>query len=341
VSHLGSQISALADGQMSPATAERALAHVATCARCAAELEAARAARRTVASADGAAPPADLTARLLSLAGSALREPVGERVDPFAAPRVPRATYGSATRLDRTIPPHTLTGDISGRSPAWRLAAGSLVGLGVVAVTLFVMGDGPAVLPSDASTQAFALLGQATSPQAAVTAGPVTVSDEMAGGTVVAEPWRRVARDPADSGSASGRTDYLAWMRTHGWTAPARVPAGWSITSVRLFDDTLEVDLAGAAGTLVMTQRHGRLDTDALTPAERQVLADRTVYVLSSQPWHAAWQSGDTVVEVVSEARSVDAQVVMAQFPATGYDGGVVARIRRGWGTMTRTISQP
>ncbi|WP_211254588.1 zf-HC2 domain-containing protein, partial [Cellulomonas cellasea] len=35
MSHLGSRISALADGQLAPAAAERALAHVATCPQCA------------------------------------------------------------------------------------------------------------------------------------------------------------------------------------------------------------------------------------------------------------------------------------------------------------------
>lgn len=341
MSHLGSRISALADGQLSPADAERALAHVATCPQCAAGLEAARSARRAVASADVVAPTADLTARLLSLAGPAPRGAGDDWVDPFAAGDRSGAPRRSTERFGRDVPPHTLTGDLTGRHPGWRLAAGSLVGLGAVAVVLFVMGDGPAVRPSDASARSFTLLGQATSLQAAVATAPMTVHAQDASDTTVGETWRQVARDAADSGTVTGGTDYLAWMRAHGWTAPAQVPAGWSVTSVRRLDDTLEVDLAGPAGTLVLSERHGRLDTDALAPAERQVVADRVVYVLSSRPWHAAWQSGDTVVEAVSPVCSDEAQAALAQFPIAGYDEGVSARIRRGWGTMTQAFTQP
>ena len=67
MSHLGTRLSALADGQLAPAATERALAHVAGCPQCAAELTAARAARRALAAADDVTPAPDLTARLLSL----------------------------------------------------------------------------------------------------------------------------------------------------------------------------------------------------------------------------------------------------------------------------------
>lgn len=340
MSHLGSRISALADGQLSPADAERALAHVVTCPQCAAGLEAARSARRAVASADVAAPTADLTARLLLLAGSRAQDAGEFRVDPFATPQQPGAPRRPAVSLGRDVPRHTLTGDLTGRHRGWRVAAGSLVGFGAIAAVLFLVGDGPAVLPTDASEQSFALLGQATSRQAAVPTVPMTGSDPMAIRTMVGDPWRPVARDVVDTSSTAEGTDHLAWMRAHGWTAPEQVPAGWSVTSVRLLDDTLQVDLAGPAGALVLSERHGRLDTGTLAAAKRHVLAARAVYVLSTQPWHAVWQSGDTVVEVVSSTGSDDAQTVLAQFPLAGYDEGVEARIRRGWGTMTQAFAQ-
>ncbi|WP_205687455.1 zf-HC2 domain-containing protein, partial [Cellulomonas endophytica] len=68
MSHLGSRIDALADGQLAPAAAERALAHVAACPACAEELAAARDAHRRLAAAADVAPAPDLTARLLRLA---------------------------------------------------------------------------------------------------------------------------------------------------------------------------------------------------------------------------------------------------------------------------------
>ena len=51
MTHLGSRLSALVDGQLSPAESERALEHVAGCPRCTEELAAARAARRALSAA--------------------------------------------------------------------------------------------------------------------------------------------------------------------------------------------------------------------------------------------------------------------------------------------------
>ncbi len=330
MSHLGDRISALADGQLSPAATERALAHVATCCPCTSELASARAARRAVASADAVAPTADLTARLLSLAGPAPRGGGRERVDPFAYPAAGAVSWDGISRPDRGVPPHTLTGDLTARRSMRRITAGSLTALGVMVVALFILGDGPAVLPSDGPAQSFALLGAAT-----------TVAADGSG-AVSAESWRPLVRVVADDVATSGATDYIGWMRAHGWTAPTEVPAGWSVTAVRFLDETtLEVDLVGPAGTLVVTERHGRLDIDALSGTERNLVADRTVYVLGATPWHAAWQSGDTVVEVVAATGSGDVETLVAQFPLDAYDEGVPARITRGWGTMTQTLVQP
>ncbi|WP_242448377.1 zf-HC2 domain-containing protein [Cellulomonas sp. WB94] len=335
MSHLGDRISALADGQLSPAATERALAHVATCCLCTSELAAARAARRAVASADSVAPTADLTARLLSLAGAAPREGGPVRVDPFAYPTAGGASWGGGPRLDRGVPAHTLTGDLTARRSIRRITVGSLTGLGVMVVTLFALGDGPAVLPTDGPAQSFALLGAAT-PLAA----PAVVAGTS--GAVSSGSWHPLVRVVADDTGTAGATDYIAWMRAHGWTAPTQVPVGWTVTAVRLLDETtLEVDLVGPEGTLVVTERHGRLDTDALVGTERRVVADRTVYVLGATPWHAAWQSGDTVVEVVAATGSGDVETLVAQFPLDAYDQGVPARITRGWGTMTQTLVQP
>jgi Putative zinc-finger len=335
VSHLGDRISALADGQLSPAATERALAHVATCRLCTSELAAARAARRAVASADVVAPTADLTARLLSLAQAAPRAAGCERVDPFAYPAAGGASWGAGPRFDRGVPAHTLTGDLTGRRSMRRLTIGSLAGLGVVVVTLFVLGDGPAVVPSDGPAQSFALLGAATP-----LATPVAAAGSA--GAAAAGSWRPLVRVVADDAASVGATDYVGWIRAHGWTAPTQVPVGWSVTSVRFLDEmTLEVDLAGPAGSLVVTERHGRLDTDALSGTERHVVADRTVYVFGATPWHAAWQSGDTVVEVVAATGSGEVETLVAQFPLDEYDEGVPARITRGWGTMTQTLVQP
>ncbi|MFC4554264.1 zf-HC2 domain-containing protein [Georgenia faecalis] len=70
MNHLGTRISALADGQLPAEEAEQALAHVASCTWCAHLLREERAARRVVAQAGDVAPSDALTARLLALAHS-------------------------------------------------------------------------------------------------------------------------------------------------------------------------------------------------------------------------------------------------------------------------------
>lgn len=68
--HLGNRVSALVDGQLTPEAAERALAHAAACPECRAALDAERAARRVIRSAEDLMPSDDLTVRLLALSRS-------------------------------------------------------------------------------------------------------------------------------------------------------------------------------------------------------------------------------------------------------------------------------
>lgn len=357
--HLGSRVSALVDGQLTPSATERALAHVACCTRCASELASARAARRVLSAADDVQPAGDLTARLLALGGgpSVGARPLGagpgfggqRPMAPFASPSGRPATF---TDTPITATPRTsllggrgfpvaalaglggqpgtpegpdrggvIAGAVTPGRRGLRAVVGSVTGLGVVAAALFVLGDRPEVTPAAASTQALATLGNAS------TAAVPVISTATA----------------AEPGASSASEEYLSWMRAQGWACPSEVPAGWSVSSVRLRDggSTLEVALSGPVGDLVVTEQQGRLDTGALTAAERLTIADRTVYLLSSTPWHVAWQSGDTVVEVVSSDGSADVETVVAQFPEHGFDSGLPARLTRGWDTFAAAVHLP
>ncbi|HEY0215233.1 MAG TPA: zf-HC2 domain-containing protein [Cellulomonas sp.] len=354
--HLGSRVSALADGQLAPAAAERALGHVAGCTRCAGELAAARAARRALSCVDDIRPAGDLTARLLALGcGPGGEDRPVRPMTPFVPPSTRHATF---TDTPVTATPRTsllgghrlglsalgglggiggqgalgggqggvLTGSVTPGRRGLRAVVGSVTGLGVVAAALFVLGDRPAVTPAAQNAEAMSLLGTAgtSALPAAVTAS--TGSNGTAG---------------LQDGSSTA--DYLTWMRAQGWTCPTEVPDGWTVSSVRLRDEgtTLEVDLSGPVGDLVVTEQQGRLDTDALTAADRVTVADRTVYLLSTAPWHIAWQSGDTVVEVVSADSSSDVASVVAQFPESGFDSGLPARLTRGWDTLAAAVHLP
>ncbi|WP_282946852.1 zf-HC2 domain-containing protein [Cellulomonas endometrii] len=351
--HLGDRVSALVDGQLAPAAAERALAHVACCPRCASDLAAARAARRVLSDVDDVRPAGDLTARLLALGGAAGPDGApgapaaraARPMDPFVPPSGARgasAAFGDGRALLGQQPGvlgsrgllggSVLGGGVLGgrgfigtREPfgahgrrGLRAAVGSLTGLGMVAVGLFLLGDRPPVAPATESSEALSLLGDA-----GASAVPVSVGAEPAAGASTEE--------------------YLDWMRAEGWTCPAEVPDDWSVTSVRLRDGgaTLEVDLSGPSGDVVVTEQHGRLDAAALTAADRLDVDGRTVYLLSSAPWHAAWQSGDTVIEIVSADAGPDVATVVSQFPDGEFDSGLPARLTRGWDTFTAAMHLP
>ncbi len=339
MNHLGARISALADGQLPPAAAERALAHVALCPQCAQELAGARRARRALTGADDVLPNADLTARLLSL-GCLPPQPPASHRDPFVPPSGRRVTSGRGAAVFAL---HTgaLTGDVAPRRPVLRIAAGSLAGLGEVAAALFVLGEQPSVVPSTQPSLALSRLGEAATGRAAATA-TTPVGTDGPDGAAGAAGTNAAGTYGAQGSGSSTLEDNLAWIRAEGWTCPSTLPDGWSITSVRLLDSSavLEVDLAGPVGELVVTEQRGRLDTEALDGIAHRTVGGRTVYVLSTLPWHVAWQSGDTVVEVVSASGSSAAESVVAEFPADGFDAGVPARITRGWDALAAAVMQ-
>ncbi|MBT0992784.1 zf-HC2 domain-containing protein [Cellulomonas sp. DKR-3] len=317
MSHLGSRISALVDGQLSVDATERALAHVASCALCAEALAHARAARRALAECADDVPPApDLTARLLSLASSAPAPsavPPPPPRDPFAPPSltVP-ALHGRQARA--------LRGDVAAHRSVSRIAATSLAGVGALAAMLFVMGEQPAVVPVGHPGTDLDLLGSAA---AATSARTTALADGM----------------PAGLAGQDGQ-EVAAALRDGGWSFPTSLPTGWSVADVRWSDETdgapvLEVDLAGPEGTLVVTEQEGRLDLAALDGADVIEVGGRQAYVLSYAPWHAVWQCDDTVVQVVAGG---DASSIVAAFPGGAYDDGVPARIWRGWSTVTGAL---
>jgi cytochrome c-type biogenesis protein CcmH/NrfG len=95
---LGERVADLADGRLDPAATERALAHVAGCATCRAELDAQRAASAALRSLAPAEPSADLLARLRATGapdtvpaqGRAASRPVLVAPVPATAVRRPR-----------------------------------------------------------------------------------------------------------------------------------------------------------------------------------------------------------------------------------------------------------
>jgi anti-sigma factor RsiW len=320
MTHLGTQLSALADGQLAPAVAERALAHVAGCPQCAADLAAARAARAALAAAFEVRPAPDLTARLLALGATPAPAP---RPQPGPLPRPVQRLRRYRADADRTdpfggspmlpgagrLPSGALRGDVDRR----RLGTGPVLvagaGLGLVAA-LFVTGAEPTFAPEDHPGVALTVLGRAAA----------------AAGTTTA-PSVSTALLTSEAPTPSAARELAAWLDAHPWASEVAVPADHVLAAVRGGEETLEVDLVGPRGLVVVTQTRGRL-ADVGEPV---VISGREVRLLSTSPWQAAWQWGDVVVTVVAEVPSEAAAEVVEAYPVEPYDDGAPARVRRGW----------
>ena len=331
MTHLGTLISALADDQLSPATRERALTHVAGCDQCAAELAVARAVRKRLSCARDVLPTTDLTSRLLALSAQ-IPEAEGDPLRKGPAARDPWAPPPEAGALSCA-----LTGDIAAharRRRSRRVLVAASSGVAVLAVALFTLGDRPVVVPDRHVASPLTVLAEAGGATAAgaTEVALVPVLPELSDDTGEGLP------DGVDLADSSA----LAWMAENGWTSPTGILDGFDVTSVQLVGterDVLRMDLTGPDGTIVVREQVGRLDTSNLSRSED--FEGRAVYVLSDEPPHLVWQAGDTVIDVVAEARKEVLAAFVATFPAHDFDEGVPARISRGWTTMTGALGTP
>lgn len=342
MSHLGSQVSALVDGQLAPAVAERVLAHAAACRECAEELAAARAARRALAGAADVPVDPGLTARLVALGAPPCDPPSRGVPRKDVVRRLPDGSLPMPGSRRAELPGRAtgcLGGDLArSRTPARVLATAA--GVGAMAAALVVLGVQPVVAPSAHPAHALTLLSRAGTGEG-VTATPRTSalgsSGALGSTTTAALTWRSTAT------AASGEGEpLLTWLGDEGWSAPDHLPEGYTVTTVR--DDVdgssgIEVDLAGPLGTIVVTEQHGRLDPAAVAGAPLTTVGERSVHLLSGAPWHVVWQSGDTVVSVVAQTRTSAAEELVTAYPHDRYDDRVAARLARGWDVIAGSWS--
>ncbi|PFG33738.1 anti-sigma factor family protein [Sanguibacter antarcticus] len=316
--HLGSQVSALVDGQLDAAARDRALVHVAGCSRCAGDLVAARDARQSLrGQLTEVLPAPELVSRLLALSVD----------DGPGAQRIPCPPGASSSWSGEDLPPRSLAlcGDLrDGGLPRWA-RAGALSALavtGIAAAGLFVLGARPVVVPSRATTDALSVLASAPLPLRS-TDGPAPV---------VLEIPTSVGAAPTD--------DVFGWLGEHGWERPATLPDGVRLTQVRFAGDNdgiLEVDLESPLGRVVVREQKGRLDSTALD-GTAQSIGGNPVYVVSETPVHLVWQSSDTVIDVVSEMDLEDVLQLVSTFTVDEFDTGFQARVERGWSTLTGVL---
>ena len=322
--HLGALVSDLADGQLSVAETEHALAHVAICPVCWTELEASRAARRAVARTSDVAPDAALTMRLLALAGT--------------GPEAGRSPVPAGPGVGQPRPSgRVLTGEIGSRAAVRRRAL-SFAGFAVAAAAavLFALGGEPRVTPSVHPGVAQGLL-----------AGAPFESEARAGSALVVNASSEVSDRAAVTGSIDPmemgplQAAVLGWLRSHGWAEPSELPAGFTVTAIRLReagDSVLELDLARGTERIVLLEQVGLLDPSGFSDVVPQRIRDRDVYVVATTPWHLVWASGNTVVTVIAEAPADVIESLVAAFPLGAQSASVPGRVGRGWAVMTGAV---
>ena len=322
--HLGALVADLADGQLPPADTERALAHVAICARCAAELEESRAARRAIARSGDVAPDAALTARLLALVHNAPE---------LGRSRSPAGPGVGETRLSGRV----LTGELEPRIVT-RERAAAIGGLAVLAAAaaLFVLGGEPLVAPSTHPGVAQRLLAEAPFESGAQPRSTLVVN-----ASAEVTDLAPVIGDGVLMETAQQHGAVLSWLRAHRWTCPRELPAGFAVTAIQLResdDSVLELDLARGAQRIVVLEQRGRLDPSGFRDVVPERIRERDVYVLATTPWHLVWESDGTVVTVIAEAPSEVIEGVVASFPARVESTSVPVRISRGWAVVTGAV---
>lgn len=110
--------------------------------------------------------------------------------------------------------------------------------------------------------------------------------------------------------------------------AGERVAGTEDVTSV-------QVDLRGGEGTAVVREYQGKLDPDAIKTMSADTIDGHTVHVMSQTPWHAVWQSDETVIEVVSAHESDALADLLTLYPDRSFSDSLDRRIVRGWRVLS------
>ena len=311
--HLGTRVSALVDGQLSPRAAERALAHAVGCPRCRAALDAERGARRVVSASGDFEPSEDFTSRLIELPG-------------LAPPGL----------LDMSGPPPELRHPRTRRGP--RVALVATAGAAAAVSGLYLLGG--AAVPSVTEEEVRAAARNAMPVGTAMLGSGLSaesddVEDDGARGGSVEEVARTAAQ-------GDGTAAAVEWLRENGWPSPEMVPTGLEIVAIReLGDDALEIELAGDEAHVVVVERRGVLGPEELAGARPIRIGDVQAYVISQDPWTAVMQSGDDVVVVTCAGADSAARSVLGAMPAepAAAPGGVAERVARGWERAVAAVS--
>lgn len=98
---------------------------------------------------------------------------------------------------------------------------------------------------------------------------------------------------------------------------------------------TQQVNVGVQSDPVMVREQLGELDVQELDPILRTEISQRPVFVLSTEPLHLVWQSGDIVVDLVAARHTPTVTEVIEQYPNHSFPSGIEHRIARGWATLT------
>ncbi|MFZ5872749.1 MAG: zf-HC2 domain-containing protein [Actinomycetota bacterium] len=317
MTHLEERVTALVDGRLTPDATERALVHLAECARCRVAVAAERATRRALREAPDPVPSSELLSRLLAMGGPA--GPLAPRPGhvPGAPRPVPLPPPGAPWQ---TRPPGRTDGVRSGRRRRRTLRSAAL---GVVSVaSLGLVG--------------LLLIGTVASRQA---------PEPVAFGAASLAPGVQPA-----AGAPAGTVDRLddeelAALRADGWPCPESLAGGLPLVEAHSIDTgdvpVLHLRYSDGRATVSVVEQRGELDPGQATAFSQAISAGTAGR--RDVPWHAIWQSGDVVVAVVAEGPphvlSSAVEALPSADPVDDRDGGWWDRVGRGADVVAALLS--
>ncbi|UFU03934.1 zf-HC2 domain-containing protein [Ruania suaedae] len=196
------------------------------------------------------------------------------------------------------------------RGTRLRVLSGAVASVGVFVVALFVLGG-----QQRSVDDLTAMVPQLKEPAS------------LAGGHAVGSVG---ATEP-------GREDLsgtvLEWMSAAGWSTPDRLPAGMRVEHITVIDEAeagapvLQLDLAGDAGVVHLTEQHGVLDPAMTAALEPVQISGYEVYQVAENWWVA--QCGGSVVAISSGDDPAAAHALLARM-GEGTSPGVVDRLTNG-----------
>jgi MucB/RseB N-terminal domain len=133
--------------------------------------------------------------------------------------------------------------------------------------------------------------------------------------------------------------DGVRGMRASGWHVADRLPGGFELYDARIAGSgrraVLHLSYSDGLSSLSVFEERGRLRAERLSGWEAVRLpapaAGRTVYADGSSPQRLAWQGGETVYALLSDAAPARVAAVVASLPYGQPSAGLAERMRRGF----------